>query len=409
MNILLYSLNFSPEKTGIGKYNAEFVDSLLNKGFDVSVVCAPPYYPEWKVKNGYSASKFVQETSGSLSVHRCPLYVPKNVTTVKRLLHLLSFSVTSAFKLLTLFRKSHDVLIVVQPTFFCVPISLLFCKLTRTRSILHIQDFELNAMLGLGMAKPGFLTKLLYRIESFFMKKFDAVSTISFSMLDKASEKGVNDSQLLFFPNWADTEFVNPSVDGTCFKVRLGIPLSTKVVLYAGNIGKKQGLDLVLNAATFFLDQDVVFLFVGDGAYANDLKRLSNEMGLKNCIFLPLQDWEDVPSMLSMADIHLVIQRRGAADSVLPSKVTNILSCGGNAIVTADGDTELGLLEKRFPGIYKLIEPENLEKLVEALKQQLSTTDVSYNRIARNYSVSYLNKEKIIDDFMSSVIKMCDS
>ncbi len=401
MNIVIYSLNYSPELTGIGKYNGEMAPWLADQGHSVDVITAPPYYPEWKVHNGFSNKRFGSDIQNGVTVHRCPLYIPASLSTIKRLIHLASFALTSVFKLFLLWKKKPDVVFVVEPTLFCVPMALLFCKLRRAKSILHIQDYEVDAMLGLEMAgnPSGRVGRIAYLIESWLMKRFDKISSISYSMLDKAKVKGVSEENLLFFPNWSDTSFVHPGVDDTVIRREWDISPEDQVVLYAGNIGAKQGLELVFEAAERFQSRsNVKFFLVGSGAYVDTLKSIAEERRLKNVKFKPLQAWSDVPAMLVMADVHLVVQRKGAADSVLPSKLTNILSSGGFSVVTAEAHTELGKLSKEFPGIYTCVDPENIDAFCSGLTTELARSK-GVNNIARRYAEENLNKDAILKRF----------
>lgn len=409
MKLLLASLNFAPELTGIGKYNGEMAPWFVLQGDDVSVLCAPPYYPEWKVHSGYSGKRFATLIENGVSVTRCPTYVPAQPTTVKRLVHLASFAISSSVALFSRLFKKPDVVLVVEPTLFCVPSVLLFCKLTGAKALLHIQDYEVDAMFVLGMAgKAGFLSKFTFSVERWLMCRFDAVSTISYSMMAKAEEKGVDPSRLVFFPNWSDTSFVHPDVDGASLRSAWGVNESQKVVLYAGNIGAKQGLELVMEAASLYIFRpEVKFFMVGSGAFVDELKRIAVDRNLTNVEFKPLQAWEDVPAMLTMADVHLVIQRKGAADAVLPSKLTNILSAGGNAVITAEADTELGRLVDEYPGIYTVVEPEDVSAFCAGLDIELAKSGV--NSVARDYAEKNLNKEAILSRFRDDLKKLIDS
>ena len=113
--------------------------------------------------------------------------------------------------------------------------------------------------------------------------------------------------------------------------------------------------------------------------------------------------------MLAMTDIHLVIQKKGAADAVLPSKLTNILSAGGHALITAEEHTELGQIAENHPGIYSLVEPENIDKFVASLTALLSSDLTEHNRIARNYANEYLAKNKVINNFSENIRSLLDS
>lgn len=96
MKILVYGINYSPELTGIGKYTGEMVEWLAAQGHEVRVITAPPYYPQWQVGENYSAWRYKRE-EGAATAWRCPLYVPKQPSTLKRLLHLGSFAASSFF------------------------------------------------------------------------------------------------------------------------------------------------------------------------------------------------------------------------------------------------------------------------------------------------------------------------
>jgi colanic acid biosynthesis glycosyl transferase WcaI len=404
MKFILNSLNYSPELTGIGKYNGEMGPELVERGLTVTAIVAPPYYPEWKIHQGFKSYWFEQQTIAGVKVTRCPLYVPNKVTAVKRILHLASFAFTSGLALISRLFKKPNVVFLVQPTLFCAPAVLLLCKLTGAKSVMHVQDYEIDAMFGLGMMNDGKVARLVKSIERWLMQRFDAVSTISFSMIENAVAKGVNRNKIIYFPNWSDTNFVTPETKGDLLKKQWGFAESDKIILYAGNIGKKQGLEIVIEAAKHFENViDLKFVIVGAGAHVEVLKALATDLKLSNLFFLPLQPWERVPEMLALADIHLVVQKKGAADAVLPSKLTNILSAGGHTLVTAEPDTELGKLAERFSGIFHCVEPDNTEAFITGLTLLLNSNLATHNQIARNYAEEYLAKDKILDKFVDDL------
>lgn len=407
MKVLLYGLNFSPELTGIGKYSGEMVEWLSQHGFEVRVIAAPPYYPEWKVRSGYSSWSYKRENIHGAEVFRVPIFVPKKPTTITRLLHLISYSISSIPVVIKQVFWKPDIVIFIQPTLFASLGALLVSKLSGAKSLMHIQDYEVDAMFGLGMMQQGLLLRTIKKIESWLMTHFDFISSISYSMIENAKQKGVKDARLLFFPNWADTDFVTPEVDGSAIRAEWGFSENDQIVLYSGNIGKKQGLELVLDAAEGLKSKaSVQFLIVGTGAHADVLKNDAMDRGLTNVHFKSLQPWELVPYILAMADIHLVVQKYGAADAVLPSKLTNILSAGGHALVTAEHNTELGVLEKNFPGIYTCVEPENSKLFTEALLALLEKDLRLPNKVARNYAVEYLSAGKVLSRFEADLKKL---
>jgi len=400
VRLVIYGINYSPELTGIGKYSSEMAEWFSKQGHEVRVVTAPPYYPEWKIRDGYSSWRYKKETINKVQIIRAPIYVPKNPKLITRLLHLISFSISSFPVIIKQFFWKPDVIFYVQPTLFASLGAILLAKMSGGKAIMHIQDYEIDAMFGLGMMNNGLISILAKASEKWLMSHFDLVSTISYSMIDKAKSKCVSEGEILLFPNWADTEFVAPDIDGSALKHEWGFSDNDQVLLYAGNIGKKQGLELVLDAAEKLKDKlSVQFVIVGTGAHIEALKSIVVEKQLVNVHFKPLQPWERVPEMLAMADVHLVVQKRGAADVVLPSKLTNILSIGGHALVTAEKNTELGLLADRFPGIYKCIDPEDSILFSDSLFEMLEDDLSEVNQVARDYAVRYLSKNNVLSGF----------
>lgn len=405
MKILVYGINYSPELTGIGKYTGEMVEWMARQGHDVRVITAPPYYPEWKVGEPYSAWRWRRE-DGAATVWRCPLYVPKTPTTLKRLIHLGSFALSSFFPLMAQRRWKPDRIIGVVPTLFCTPGMRLLAKLSGARTVLHIQDYEVDAMLGLGMAgkgKGGRVARLASAFERSGLLNVDNVSTISRSMMNKAQEKGVPAERVIFFPNWSEVARFRDVTDADALQLRqqLGLSADKKIILYSGNIGEKQGLESVIDAADRLRDQPWLFVIVGQGGGKARLEKMARERGLSNVIFHPLQSYDALPALLKLADCHLVIQKRGAADAVLPSKLTNILAVGGNAVITAERHTELGQLCDTCPGIAVCVEPESVDALIDGIGQALLMP--KSNTVAREYAERTLEKENVLSQFIADI------
>lgn len=405
MKILVYGINYSPELTGIGKYTGEMVEWMARQGHDVRVITAPPYYPEWKVGEPYSAWRWRRE-EGAATVWRCPLYVPKTPTTLKRLIHLGSFALSSFFPLMAQRRWKPDRIIGVVPTLFCTPGMRLLAKLSGARTVLHIQDYEVDAMLGLGMAgkgQGGRVARLASAFERSGLHNVDNVSTISRSMMNKAQEKGVPAERVIFFPNWSEVARFRDVIDAEALQLRqqLGLPADKKIILYSGNIGEKQGLESVIDAADRLRDKPWLFVIVGQGGGKARLEKMARERGLSNVIFHPLQSYDALPALLKLADCHLVIQKRGAADAVLPSKLTNILAVGGNAVITAERHTELGQLCDTCPGIAVCVEPESVDALIDGIGQALLMP--KSNTVAREYAERTLEKENVLSQFIADI------
>lgn len=349
MHVLLYGLNYEPELTGIGKYSGEMARWLAHRGHSVQVVTAPPYYPEWCIREGYSGTRYVKDqTVGQprLGVLRCPLWVPSKVNGKTRILHLISFALSSAPALLWMaIRRRPAVIMLVVPTLVCAPAAILVGKLLRIPVWLHVQDFEIDAMHAMGIASTGgWARRLSLSIESWLMKRFDRVSSISPNMVKRLVSKGVHPQRAIEFPNWVDVTAISPQPHGrpnNPVRQKLQLPQDAVIVLYAGNMGHKQGIEVVLDAARSLAGHPRLrFVMVGAGAALDRLKQQAE--GMDNVQWLPLQPLELLNDLLNAADIHVLPQRADAADLVMPSKLTGMLASGRPVVGTADTGTQLG-------------------------------------------------------------------
>ena len=406
MKILIYGINYSPELVGIGKYSGEMGHWLVEKGYDVHVITAPPYYPEWRVGHEYSRWFYSRDRNSSETIWRCPLFVPSRPSALLRIVHLSSFAFSSLPILATQFLWRPNVVFLVAPTLFCAPAGLLLAKLVRAKSILHIQDFEIDALFSLDLVSGGSKNSQFKRLglwfESLILGSFDMVSTISKGMMQRSQDKGVPERSIRYFPNWSEVSRFQNLNEAKKILNKFGISSEKKVILYSGNMGEKQGLESVILAAKKLQSkEDLIFLLVGEGASRERIVKMAMDLKLVNLIFAPLQSYEDLPDLLASADVHLVIQKLGVADAVLPSKLSNILAVGGNAVVTADITTTLGRLPLDYPSIFCLVEPESVDALVCGIEKAL--TMPLPNPIALDYAQKFLDKEQVLSQFFSEL------
>ncbi len=412
MRILVHSINYAPEVTGIGKYNGEMCEWLVNRGHEVKVVTGPPYYPAWRVIESYSARRYRRESMAGVEVWRCPVWVPAAPSAIKRLLHLASFAASSLPAMAYQVFWQPEVVIVTEPPLFCAPQARLTARLSGAKAWLHILDFEVDAALHLGMLRGrGGVQRFLYGVERFLMRGFDRISTISEKMRRRIVEKGVPEGRTRLFPNWAETDFVLPLQRDNEMRREFGAEPEDLVVLHAGNMGEKQGLDLVLDAAEQLRERaEIRFLMVGAGAARKRLEQAARERRLHNVRFFYVQPTERLPLMLAAGDIHLVVQRREAADLVMPSRLTNILAAGRPSIATADPDTALHeVLNRHSCGI--TTSPGSATELAAGIVALAEDAEMRerLGRNARRYAESYLNKDRILSDFESELRDLVES
>jgi len=402
MNILIIGINYSPELVGIGKYTGEMAEWLSGKGAEVRVVTAPPYYPEWEIGHGHSASKYKHENMNGIQVWRCPVWIPKRKNGINRITHLLSFAMSSFPVMLKQIYWQPDIIISIEPTFFCAPLSIIVSKLTRAKSWLHIQDFEIDASFKMGFLSVDNFYRWIEIIEKKVMNQFDCISTISKKMLEKLAEKGIPPEKCVSFPNWVDTDTIYPLSECEFFRKEWGIREETTVILYSGNMGQKQGLEVIIEVAKLLSDdENIFFVLCGTGAVHNKLVMMAK--GMENLRFLPLQPLERFNKLLNTADIHLLPQRDKAEDLVMPSKLTGILSCGGIVIATGNEGTELANVVRQSGG---MVCPPGDSLTMAKMIKKLSSNPLLQTKIrikARKFAETYFQKEVILNRFFKKL------
>lgn len=395
MRILIYGLNFAPELVGIGKFTGEMAHHLAQHGHAVRVITAPPYYPEWRVRTGFSAWSYRRQELGGMQVFRCPLWVPAHPTGLSRLVHLLSFAVFSFPVLLAQWRWHPEIVLAVAPAISSAPAAWLAARLFDCPAWLHIQDFELDAALKLKMI-PGLhlLGRILQGGETWLFHRFERVSTISARMQERLWHKSLPEHQTCLLPNWVDCQQIYPQPGPNPYRQEWGLSEEQILILYSGSMGEKQGLELVIQAARQLReDHRLRFVLCGDGSSRARLVALAAD--LENVTFAPLQPAESLNDLLNAADIHLLIQRANAADLVMPSKLNGMLASGKAVIATAEPDTELARVVSQ---VGLLIPPEDLDALCSAILQLSNQPDLRHTlgRRGREFAQEHYDQEGIL-------------
>lgn len=400
MRILVHGINYAPELTGIGKYSSEMCAWLAGRGHEVRVITAPPYYPEWQIRKGYRKYAYSREVIDGVRVDRCPLWIPRRLSGAKRILHLASFALSCLPLMLRAVGWRPHIIITIEPAFFCAPASWLTARLAGSTAWLHVQDLEIDAAFELGMLPPS-LRKFVTYLERTVICRFDGISTISKAMRGRLVHKGIDENRCHLFGNWANCRTIHPLPRPSAYRQTLELPEGAFVALYSGNMGEKQGLEIIIDMARALLDKpDIYFVMCGDGAVRHRLESLAG--GLSNMRWLPLQPVERLNELLNLADVHLLPQRANAADLVMPSKLTGMLASGKPVIATAISGTELAAVAGEG-GL--VVPPGDMSAFMSALLQLRGDVTLCAQKgaQARSFAERHFAVDEVLEQFEATI------
>jgi len=280
------------------------------------------------------------------------------------MLHEASFVVSSCLRAFAAGRP--DLLLVVSPPLGLALPALLLSRLWRIPYVFHVADLQPDAAVDLGMLPSGRLVRAMYAIERLAYRRAALVSTLTGGMRARILAKGVPESKVKLFSDWVDPQLLRIPLGASPRRLRVASGLGDSfLVVHAGNMGVKQGLTVVLEAAaSAACPRDLAFLLVGGGAECSVLQ--AKARGLSNVLFLPLLPRGEFLDLLAEIDLALVTQQRTVADIVFPSKVLTLLAAGRPVAASVRPESEVArVIREARAGL--VVPPEDSESLLGAI------------------------------------------
>jgi colanic acid biosynthesis glycosyl transferase WcaI len=333
-HILFAGINYGPEQSGISPYTTGLAEYLVRSGHRVTVITGFPHYPAWTVDPAYRGQLRKREVIAGVEVIRRRHHVPSHQSVVGRGLYEATFF---AHGLLTRVDPP-DVVIGVTPSLSGGALARIFAARWHVPYGVIVQDLMGRAAEQSGIAAGGRVAGGVSRFEAWALERARAVGEVSPAFAPYLQSLGVRPSRIVELPNWIVRPAVEANVADTRRRLGWG---SEQIVLHAGNMGLKQGLEQVLDAAAMAATSDprIRFVLLGDGNQRALLQQAAT--GLPNVQFLPSQSDDDYAAALAAADVLLLCQRASVADMSLPSKLTSYCVAGRPivAAVRIDGAT----------------------------------------------------------------------
>jgi colanic acid biosynthesis glycosyl transferase WcaI len=396
MKVLIISINYWPEVTGIGAFTTYRAEYLASAGHDVVVCTTFPYYPEWKVAPGYSGKLLASETRNGVRIRRSYAYVPRRPTAARRILHEASFVASAMARAFACERP--DVLLVISPPLGLAVPAILLSRLWRIPYVFDVEDLQPDSAADLGML-PGPVVKLLYSLESAAYRNARLVTTITANMQERIRSKGVPSEKVALIEPRMDESLsdIGPEI-GQAFRARHKID-GKFLVTYSGNIGIKQKLDVVIDAAAMHRNDDsMLFLIVGDGADRARIQTRASELRLSNLRFLPLLDEGEFRGLLSASDVCLVTQQKTASEIAFPSKIVTYLAAGCPVIASVSYESEVARITMES-GAGAVAEAEDGAALLRAILEFRKADLQKLGSSARAYAIKRWSAERVLANF----------
>jgi colanic acid biosynthesis glycosyl transferase WcaI len=240
--------------------------------------------------------------------------------------------------------------------------------LRRVPLVVVVQDLHPDVGIVLGRFKHGVVSSLIDRLNRLVFGHACKVVAISESMKRRLLDKGVPSTRVAVISNWADTTAIAPEPKVNPFSLQYNLATEF-VVMYSGNLGLTQNLDILIRAAgNLRAIEDVKFVIIGDGAKKVHLAKLAAELDLRNVLFLPYQPIETLRYSFAAADVFVVPLSRGMDGFVVPSKVFSIMASGRPFIASIEAASEVASIVREYEcGV--LVEPDDAESLAAAIRR----------------------------------------
>jgi lipopolysaccharide/colanic/teichoic acid biosynthesis glycosyltransferase len=358
MRILMITQWFDPEPTFKGQL---FASELARRGHAVEVVTGFPNYPGGKLYEGYRMALMKRERIDGVDVLRVPLYPSHDASRFRRVANYLSFMVSATVGVLLV--KRPDVAYVYHPPATVALPALALLALKGVPFVYDVQDLWPDTLASTGMLNQPALLRVVGRWSRYVYGHAAHVVVLSEGFRKKLIERGVVEGKITTIPNWA-------AEDQLRVTTALEEPSTDRFdVMFAGNMGRAQALDIVLDAAAALAiaEPKVRLVMVGSGTEVDRLKAAAYGRGLSNVEFLARRPVSEMGRLLARADALLVHLKDDPLFSItIPSKTQAYLLAGRPILMGVRGDAA-DLVEAARAGV--TFAPEDATSLVQAVQR----------------------------------------
>lgn len=397
---LIVGINYWPEPTGIAPYTTGMAEHLAEAGAKVTVITGMPHYPGWHVPSRYRRRLIARERRHGVDVLRLWHSVPRRMTALRRAEYELTFLTHAAMRGLN---ERPDHVLASTPALGGALAAASVARRVGCPFTLVVQDLIARATEQSGIEGGGRLTAATARLEGIALRAASTVAVVSDSFIPAVEAYGVAAPRIALLRNWIHITPTKLNRDEA--RARLGWPVQEFLAVHTGNIGLKQDLGNLVDAARLLSGSPGLIVVVGDGSQRRALEEHSR--GITNLRFIGLVDEQLYPVVLAAADVLLVNERPSVGDMSLPSKLTSYLAAGRPvlAAVAVGGASERELLATS--GAAMTVPPGNPRALAAALSLLANdrTRRDAMGAASAAYARRHLSRDGSLGALMSLVIR----
>lgn len=356
-----------PEQIGSAPFMTDLAQWFAERGVRVTVLASRPHYPEFKVRQGFRSGERDDEEVEGVRIVRLPTYAPRGGRSVLRLISETCMLAGGLAALAVGRVKRARLVVSLCPSILAVLVGVM-AKQARGLHIAVIHDIQSGLVGGLRLLWGKSWIQVLRGIETWVLNRTDLVIVLTESMRAVLRQQGVR-APIEVLPIWVDPERLFPT----------HVPRASRspLVLYSGNLGRKQGLLQVVRMAEILQERlpEARVVLRGDGSHREALQRHVRERKIANVEFDALSTPEQLNDHLNEADVHVVPQDPNAADYAIPSKIYAIMSAGQAFVCTAASGSALCSLQSET-GAFLCVAPHDAQALAQAVEELIRNPEL---------------------------------
>ena len=369
MRILFITDNFPPEVNAPATRTYEHCQEWLKQGVEVTVITCAPNFPKGKVYEGYKNKIRQEEMMNGIRVIRIWSYITVNEGFAKRILDFMSFGFMAFWA--GLFVKT-DVIIATSPQFFTTPSAWLLSVLKGKPWVFEVRDLWPESIKAVSaMDESSRIYRSLERLEMFLYRRADQIITVTEAFKKNIASRGIDEKKIHVVKNGANLGLFQPK--DKCAELLKEHGLEGKFIVgYIGTHGMAHKLDFFFDFIKETEEDNIHFLFMGEGAEKQKLLKIAEEKNIKNLLFLDNAPKNVVIDYVSIIDVALVhLKRSDTFKTVIPSKIFESAAMKKPILLGVEGESK-GIIEGFNAGLCFI--PENKESFLNCLYEMKNDT-----------------------------------